>query len=59
MASTDDRVVSVREFRRHLAEHLARAADGDRILITRHGRPDCVVRAARLEEDYVYVDDDD
>ena len=57
MADDDDRVVGVREFRRDLSRWLARAADGDRVLVTRHGRPDVIVRAARLEEDYVYDGD--
>ena len=38
-----DASVSVREFRAHLADHLARAAAGEPVTVSRHGRPDVVV----------------
>ncbi len=39
--------VSTREFRQNLARCLARAAAGEPVTVTRHGRPDVVVVSAQ------------
>jgi prevent-host-death family protein len=45
-----DASVSVRELGAHLADHVARAAAGETVTVTRQGRPDVVVGPPRRTE---------
>ncbi len=39
--------VTTRQFRQELAQYLARAAAGEAVTVTRHGRPDVIVVSAQ------------